>query len=316
MIKTIISGGIGNQMFQYAFIYSQIKNNNLKPELYAVMFGNNIEDKRNFSLDSLSCSIKIYNQTKKDSSLQFKYKLIAKKVILKILNRKKANEIEIMETLKKHNICFSPTIFKYYPELEINNNTYVEGYFQTWKYFDKYKDDIKKEFIVSKKISKKNDEMKKRIENCQAVCVHIRRGDYINTEYSKCLQICNFDYYKSGMDYIASKVKDPIFFIFSNSHKDHEWIKQNYKFNYNIVHVDLDNPDYEELRLMYSCKHFILSNSTFSFWAQYLSENNNKEVVAPSLWYLDNRDDPRDIYMPNWKIIDVGGNYENFNRSK
>ena len=92
-----------------------------------------------------------------------------------------------------------------------------------------------------------------------------------------------------------------------------DWIKQNYKFDYNVEHVDLNNCDYEDLKLMSSCDHFILSNSTFSFWAQYLSKNESKHVVVPSKWFLGDNDDASDIYMPSWKIIEVGGKNENIN---
>ena len=107
------------------------------------------------------------------------------------------------------------------------------------------------------------------------------------------------------MKKITEQVENPVFYVFSNSSDDINWIKENYDFSdYNVEYVDLNNPDYEELRLMYSCKHFIISNSTFSWWAQYLCENENKIVIAPSEW---NRhfDDCSGIYMPEWQVIEV-----------
>ena len=67
----------------------------------------------------------------------------------------------------------------------------------------------------------------------------------------------------------------------------------------------MNNPDYEELRLMYNCKHFVISNSTFSWWAQYLGDSPNKIVVAPSVWTHESHQDATDIFMNNWKLIEI-----------
>ena len=107
------------------------------------------------------------------------------------------------------------------------------------------------------------------------------------------------------MERVKEKVENPVFYIFSNTPEDIAWIKEHYDFSeYNVEYVDLNNPDYEELRLMYSCKHFIISNSTFSWWAQYLGEYENKVVVAPSEWNRE-VDDCSGIYMSGWEIVEV-----------
>ena len=74
------------------------------------------------------------------------------------------------------------------------------------------------------------------------------------------------------------------------------------------MYIDLNNPDYEDFRLMYSCKHFIVSNSTFSWWAQYLGEDKGKIVIAPDVWHKE-RSNSENVYMPDWiRIpIDEGG---------
>ena len=133
--------------------------------------------------------------------------------------------------------------------------------------------------------------------------MHIRRGDYLSPKY-KHLNVCDYQYYFESMNYIISKLNNPTFFIFSNTSDDLDWIKENYSLPGKIVYVKNDNPDYEELRLMYSCKHFIISNSTFSWWAQYLS-NNSGIVIAPEIWNRLNHDGIADLYMPNWITMKV-----------
>lgn len=305
MIKAVFGGGLGNQMFLYAYIYAQMRENSLNTNIYAIMHRNKNEDKRDFSLKSLNCSCKMSVVDEERTNFVIKGKMFIRKQLFRILKKMHIKDEKIIKIFDKLNICYSPNTFKYYSNLKLKNNEYIEGAFQTWKYFEKYREELIKEFKVSKEISAQNKEILNNINSNNSVCVHIRRGDYVNSHYSKTLQICNYDYYKNAMEYIASKIKNPTFYIFSNSHEDHEWIKQNYKFNYNVINVDLDNPDYEELRLMYSCKHFIISNSTFSWWAQFLSTNKNKEVVAPLKWYKDESVNTEDIYMPNWHVIDV-----------
>ena len=143
--------------------------------------------------------------------------------------------------------------------------------------------------------------MIQQIENSNSVCVHIRRGDYIGSSFD----ICTEAYYQKGMDIIASKVENPTFYIFSNSSEDLQWIKENYHFSYDLVYVDLNNCDYEELRLMYTCKHFIISNSTFSWWGAYLSTNEEKVVIAPSKWNQDYKV-VEDLYLDHWIKVGVG----------
>lgn len=305
MINAVFGGGLGNQMFLYAYIYSQMQEHNLEKNIYAVMHRNENEDKRDFALNSLSCSIKMNIVDEKDAKFALKCKKYIRKQLFRFLRKINLEDKKIIQIFNKLNICFSPTTFSYYSNLKLKNNEYVEGAFQTWKYFKKYREELINEFKVSIEVDKKNQEILKNIQTDNSVCVHIRRGDYTNSHYAKVLQICNYNYYKRGMDYIASKIENPTFYIFSNSHEDHEWIKKNYKFNYNVINVDLNNPDYEELRLMYSCKHFIISNSTFSWWAQFLSTSENKETVAPSKWYLDDKVETEDIYMADWHIIEV-----------
>jgi len=100
---------------------------------------------------------------------------------------------------------------------------------------------------------------------------------------------------------IKEHVKQPVFFFFSD---DINWVKNNIICNDECYFEDNCNPIWECLRLMYSCKHFIISNSTFSWWGQYLSRNENKLVVAPSIWYnIEN--ETAHLLEDNWIKIDI-----------
>lgn len=152
-------------------------------------------------------------------------------------------------------------------------------------------------------ITTPNNENKKLLESINktnSVCVHIRRGDY-NNKGNEWLQVCDLRYYQKGIDVIKGMTNNPNFFVFSNTHDDIEWIKKNYDLGVCPIYVDMSNPDYEEFRLMSSCKHFIISNSTFSWWAAFLSRSENKVVIAPKRW---NNKDPQELtasmYLETW----------------
>ena len=116
--------------------------------------------------------------------------------------------------------------------------------------------------------------------------------------------MCNEYYYETAVKKMGELVEKPVFYIFSNSHQDFQNIKKMFDFGDAVIkYVDMSNKDFEDLYLMSHCKHFIVSNSTYSWWGQYLSTNSNKIVMAPVRWNNLETDpgwDPRDIYMDNW----------------
>ena len=162
---------------------------------------------------------------------------------------------------------------------------------------------LREEFEVITPPSTENQEILREIISRNAVCVHIRRGDYLNEKW-KALQVCDFKYYNEAINQAKKELTDPVFYVFSTSHDDIEWIKANYHFDADIHYVDLNNPDYEEFRLMKNCKHFIISNSTFSWWAAFLSNNQSKVVWTPSIWRKD-QPESNDIIPEKWRRIEV-----------
>lgn len=164
-----------------------------------------------------------------------------------------------------------------YPEAVETENIIAKGYWQSEKYFYHISDQIKSELMVCTKISDKNKKYLEEIMNSESVCVHIRRGDFVNSGKTH----CSDNYYKKGIEFIKNKIPSAKFFVFSD---DIAYVKTMPIFEKGTVFIDGANPPYEDLRLMYSCRHFIISNSSFSWWGQYLSSNQDKIVVAPKPW--------------------------------
>ncbi len=137
------------------------------------------------------------------------------------------------------------------------------------------------EFTPKYKKLTKNIDLYKVIESTESVCVTIRRGDYV-TNFKDNFFLCDVDYFLKGIERIRYEVKNPTFIFFSD---DIAWVKKNIIIDAPCYYESGDDPIWEKIRLMYSCKHFIISNSTFSWCAQFLSRNQTKVVISPDKWF-------------------------------
>ena len=285
-------GGLGNQMFQYAFARSLALRNGTSLRLSRYYFRDDYF-KRSYALNNLSLPDEVGLMT--STSEFFTKKLFN---LLRLFAEDKDNfyndRVIVLDDSNRYEPEFMRVGF-------VRNNIIVRGYFQAWRYFADFDEQIKRELRVSTPPSKDNAAMMKELASCESVCVHVRRGDYLSLGWSS---VCDYEYYRRAIEYIAEKVHDPVFYFFSNDHTEIEWLKNNWSFDgFNVKYVDLDNPDYEELRLMYSCKHFIVANSSFSWWGSYLSDNPGKIVCVPSRWVDERPTREMNLLMPDWKII-------------
>lgn len=200
-----------------------------------------------------------------------------------VFQKTKNGNVEI----DKEDIYFTTNAFRT-PKVRMSTGLcHIYGGFQNVATIEGIVEDLRTVFTVKTVASSANREMLADIQSCNAVCLHVRRGDY--GLYPQ-LQVCNEKYYTTALEHARRVLKSPTFYVFSTGHEDIEWVKKNYSFGPNVKYVDLDNPDYEEIRLMMSCKHFIISNSTFSWWAAILSSaaGTDKKVWAPKEWMKEN----------------------------
>ncbi len=304
MLIVKLMGGLGNHMFIYAFARAYSLENKEPLVLYDCQ---KLEEKHgnDSSLESLHIPInEIELINKKEMCIRYigVQQLLFRGLcwLLKNCPRKYPNGYPVFMRYLR------PVINRLGIIIE-NNDYYIlkrgktkkcfaYGYFQTEKYFKKYSDLIKNELKVSESICEKNISIMQQIKNTESVCVHIRRGDYVGSKIS---DICTPDYYNEGINYIEKHIQAPTFFIFSDNQ---EWAKEIILCGgHKVVFVDQENRAHEDLQLMYSCKHFVISNSSFSWWAQYLGEYKDKIVIAPDRWVKDNS--TREIYLENWIVL-------------
>lgn len=276
MIVSKLKGGLGNQLFQYA-VGRQISLR-LKSPL--------ILDSSEYTNNPLRrMQIQYFNTN-----------------CIYIENTLTRSVVNLFKKLKKFQVYVEKETFAYDKDInKIKWFTQIDGYWQNYNYFLEIKDILKKEFMP-KQLDDKNRKILTQIESQQnSVCLHIRRGDLLDPETNKVHGIMNLDYYKRNIDYLQRKVSNLYFFVFSD---DIQWAKENIKET-NVYFLDFNSSDeaYKDFALMRACKHFIIPNSTLSWWAAWLRIGNGI-VIAPKRW-LSNRN--LELYgnlMPEDWILD------------
>lgn len=283
MIIVNLCGGLGNQMFQYAFARNIQKLRGEKIILDISDLCNDSNPSRKYSLDHFVLNENIALEKSK------KYKHIYDSRNIFIRGFQHISP-EITYSIMSN---FGVYIWDYasYKVVSILNkykNVYLHGYWQSELYFPNCKEILQHEFQIKKPdFDKQNFELISELRSAGSVCVHIRRTDFLSPQNA--LMVCGNDYYIKAMEYIEHKIKNPVYYVFSDDIDD---VKRNFDFNgRNVKYVGNNNPDYIELSIMAECKYFIIANSTFSWWASYLSDSDEKIIAAPSVWYNDCRDE-------------------------
>ncbi len=290
MIYVRIIGGLGNQLFQYAFARYLAEMNNTGVKLDITGFSQ-------------------YNLHKYSLSAFNIQEIIANEEELKLIQEAKNNPIQkISYKIFKYNIKAKP--ISYIREISpysfndklihLNDNIYLDGYWNSEKYFIAIKSIIKREFQVKVQPDDINKKYYDSILSCNSVSIHFRRGDFINN-YTH--GISDIVFYQRGINYINERIDHPHYFIFSD---DPDWCKTNLSFIKPSTFLDINNPDknYEDLRLMSACKHNIIANSTFSWWGAWLGNNQDKIVICPDIWFNDRLKNRKinfnDLYPASW----------------
>ena len=201
-------------------------------------------------------------------------------------------------------IAFKERKFGYDATFEgIQHPMYLNGYWQSEKYFKSAKDKLRGELSLVDKPGEASQKILEGILQCPAVSLHIRRGDYITNPSAALVHgVCSLDYYYSAIGHITAHVDNPHFFVFSD---DPQWAKDNLKISYPVQFVEANGPDRgaEDIWLMKSCNHHIIANSSFSWWAAWLNDRQDKIVIAPRIWFLDKKINTKDLIPEQWHKI-------------
>lgn len=277
------NGGLGNQMFQWAF--GRMLEQTTDAEVAFDMSYFTKRYARPYQLDIFN----IEPNFVQDNLLKLK--------------------LNIMWALRKNlegknffgTTFISEKQFNFDPKLaKIKDSAYVEGFFQSDLYFNSIEEKLREDFKFIADISDESKACAEKIRSSNSISLHIRRGDYVQKKrYQDVYATCSLDYYARGVEYIAQKCPDPTLFIFSD---DIDWVKQNLKLPYEMIFVthNAGKTSYEDMWLMSLCANNIIANSSFSWWGAWLNNNKEKIVIAPQKWFNDDNVVQTDVIPKSW----------------
>lgn len=268
MVIIKIFGGLGNQMFQYAFgLYMSQK--------FKVPFCIDVGDfeyykLRNYELSDLNIEDRIADEN-----------------ITRIFRRAKSAKLNYL--INKYVYLRSNYFYEPYTNLdkiELDSINYFWGYWQDSSLYNNIRADLINHFKlkIDLSTSAKVFETQVKTAEFQSVSIHVRKTDYLlkkNDYFVNCGNV----YYQKAIEEVKIRVEKPRFFVFSD---DFNWVLKNLNFGQNsvsLVNPNIPHSSVEDLHLMKTCQHNIIANSTFSWWAAYLNENPNKIIISPQKWF-------------------------------
>ncbi len=278
-----LKGGLGNQLFQYAFGRLTASHRGEELKIDKDILGAKSDTYRAYGLDNFN--IKATLATPEEVK-RFKYPYGVFSKAWRLFSAKILRNFHI----------------GYEPEMLETKAPYLDGFFQSYKYLEPIRTELLQEISLKEDLSGKYGYLVLEMALNASVAVHIRRGDYVSDAKTKSVHfICDLDYYQKTMALIKERIADPVFYVFSD---DITWAKENLKGDYKIVFVSGPGmADFEELMLMSKCEHNIIANSSFSFWGAWLNQNKKKIVIAPGKWNNELNDEYKDLLPGDWVRI-------------
>lgn len=291
MIIAEITGGLGNQMFQYAKGRAVAKalGTALKLDIHSYHW----DKLRTYGLEVFNLEVPFADRGEIDLQ-QGKIKERQSRWKPWLPGLKKTPAFGIWQ---EASFAFSEK------DLQIPDGKYLRGYWQSPRHFENIQSIIRQDFSFKFPPPKEVGKVIEQMRLGDSVALHVRRGDYALNQSTQAFHgLCSPEYFKKGMAYMREQLTNPLFFVFSD---DPEWARACFSEEPNLAVVALSVPDYEDLRMMQHAQHQIISNSTFSWWAAWLNPNPNKRVVAPEPWFEDPniQSQSQSLYLEHWKRL-------------
>lgn len=283
-------GGLGNQMFQYAAAKAVALRSGAELKLDISWFATASD--RQYALGPLRVSAQILDGTSPETSTARFFRKALNRVTSRTDERWMGRPV-----FREKYFHFDSAM------LDVRAPVYLDGYFQSEKYFLEYKNLIASEFTVATPPCALAQEMLEQMATHNAICMHVRRGDYVANATAQVFHgLCTLDYYHQALRIVADGVPNPHCYVFSD---DPHWVRSNFLCEFPMSIVDIHGPNeaHEDLRLMAACEHFVIANSSLSWWGAWLGGCPQKRIVAPKDWFQSSANDPKDLIPDHWVRI-------------
>jgi hypothetical protein len=285
-----LNGGMGNQMFQYAAGLALAARHQAELMLDINWFeqskGAAGVTQRAYALAAFSLSAQLVRPAGQPSLV-----LRALRKLRHYVSRIPGAEGEYHEKSFRYDADFFST------PLPVQ----LHGYFQSQRYFSGVENVLRETFATPRVMSAATRAMLARIQGKNAICVHVRRGDYVSNPTASAFHgLCGLDYYAQGLRHVlADGTDDAECFVFSD---DPQWVRDNMRLPLPTTVVDINGPEaaHEDLWLMAACRHFVIANSSLSWWGAWLGSHPQKRVVAPLAWFKGAQHDISDLIPAEW----------------
>ena len=296
-VTVALYGGLGNQLFQYATGLSIAQHNMARLVLdlswFDIVHKMSDTTMRKYALAPFGVKAEILQKRRVGILSEAN---IVKRIFNRI-SRKLTIQWKGPQVVNERGFRFDPSVFQLSCPITLN------GYWQSPKYFDNISDDIRNIFGTARMLSPESLSVMTKILNSEAICAHVRRGDYVtNRQAAETHGLCDLEYYRKGIQIAAEGLTSPHCFVFSD---DPGWVRENFDVSVPITVVDVNGADdaHQDLWLMAACQRFVIANSSLSWWGAYLSNAPEKIVVAPKNWFAGKTHDTTDLIPVDWRRI-------------
>ena len=287
MIIVKITGGLGNQLFQYAI--GRALSIKLNCELVLDVSFYPLQSLRKYELEKFHIKARLASKAEINSAGggdHFIARFIRKLGVAPFFYPDYIKEIESIRYVKAIDSC--------------KTGSYLDGYWQNPAYFKSFKEELCDDLSPIEPISLSAEKRLEKIKDTDSVSLHVRRGDYVQNVHTNGVHgVCSLDYYRNAIRLIQQEIPDPIFYIFSD---DIDWCKSNLSFVENAIFIDDTESEIDDLILMQHCKANIIANSTFSWWGAWLNPIQCWQV-APENWFSSQSRNSIEVYPESWLIL-------------